>query len=148
MLSFREFFLSLLELGLRVVPGFEGSRSVDVGSLERCNSDLMVLDSSELSFNGMIKLVISELVVCDGFFVGSNGSFPALVPSSTKSVGSGFLVLSLEVVVRSKESSFYESSVFLDIDGSSGHSFFEVTHGIEKTLICKSGLGVGNMGLA
>jgi hypothetical protein len=98
-----------------------------------------MLDGSELSTNGMIKLLISEVVVCDSFLVGMNGSFPAIVPSSTESVGSGFLVLSLKVVVSSSESSFDESSVFLDKDGSSGHSFFERTMRFEETFICESG---------
>jgi hypothetical protein len=138
-----EFFLSLLELGLSLVPGFESSRSVDVGSLVGCDSDLVVLDGSELSSNGLIKLLVGEFVVCDGFRVCLNGSFPACVPSSTEFVGSGFLVLSLEVVVRSKESSFDKSSVFLDKDGSSGHSFLEVTHGVEETFIGESGVGGG-----
>jgi hypothetical protein len=142
-LSFGEFLLSVLELGPSLVPGFEGSRSVDVGSLEGCDSDLVVLDGSDLSFNGKVKLLVGEVVVCDGFLVGSNGSFPALVPSSTEFSGSGFLVLSLVVVVSSKESSFDESSVFLDKDGSSGHSFLEVTHGVEETFIGESGVGGG-----
>ena len=138
-LSFGEFLLSVLELGPSLVPGFEGSRSVDVGSLEGCDSDLVVLDGSDLSCDGMLKLLVGEDVVCDGFLVGSNGLFPALVPSSTESAGSGFLVLSIEVVVGSSESSFDESFVSGDKLGSSGHSILEVTHGVEETFIGECG---------